>query len=85
MIGSFLSMLLGRYLLRRIIEKKALRVRIFKAIDKALHKEGLKFTLLLRLCPLIPFSFLNYVLGITSVSVKNFLLGGFGMIPGTIT
>ena len=38
MIGSFLAMLLGRYLLRRVVEKKALKVRIFKAIDRALQK-----------------------------------------------
>lgn len=84
MFGSFLAMLLGRYLLRRAIEKKALKVRIFRAIDSALKKEGFKFTVLLRLCPLIPFTLLNYVFGLTSVSIKNYLFGGIGMIPGTV-
>ena len=36
MIGSFLAMLLGRYLLRSTIEKKALKFRVFRAIDTAL-------------------------------------------------
>ena len=75
MIGSFLAMLLGRYLLRSTIERKALKYRIFRAIDTALKTEGFKFTVLLRLCPLIPFSILNYIFGLTSVSIKNYLFG----------
>ena len=84
MIGSLLAMLLGRYLFRRLIERRALRFRTFRAIDAALRKEGLRLTVLLRLCPLLPFSLLNYFFGLTSVSVRHFLLGGIGMIPGTI-
>ncbi len=68
-------MLLGRYLLRSTIEKKALKYRVFRAIDNALKNEGFKFTVLLRLCPLIPFTFLNYVFGLTSVTIKNYILG----------
>ena len=37
---------------------------------------------LLRLCPMVPFSILNYLLGITGIKVRDFFLGGFGMIPG---
>ena len=54
------------------------------AIDKVLEKEGLKFTFLLRLCPLIPFNAFNYIMGVTSVTFKAYALAGLGMIPGTI-
>ena len=64
---------------------------MFRAIDNALKHEGFKFTVLLRLCPLIPFAFLNYAFGLTSVSIKNYVFGklrfkagGIGMIPGTV-
>ena len=43
---------------------------------------GLKFTFLMRLCPIIPYNAYNYVLGVTSVSLKDFAIGGLGMIPG---
>lgn len=46
--------------------------------------EGLKFTFLLRLCPLVPFNAFNYIMGVTGVKFWDFALGGFGMIPGTI-
>jgi len=49
-----------------------------------MEKEGLKFTFLLRLCPLIPFNAFNYIMGITSVTFKAYAIGGFGMIPGTM-
>lgn len=37
-----------------------------------------------RLCPLFPFNLLNYALGITRVSLKDYVLGSSGMIPGTV-
>lgn len=37
---------------------------------------------LLRLCPIAPFTVLNYLFGITSIKVKDFMIGGFGMLPG---
>lgn len=83
-IGSNLSMLLGRYLFRSSAAKMAAKYRVIKAIDQVLEKEGLKFTFLLRLCPLIPFNAFNYVMGVTSVRFKSYALAGFGMIPGTI-
>ena len=83
-IGSNLAMLLGRYLFRGSAAKMADKYRLINAIDKVMEKEGLKFTFLLRLCPLIPFNAFNYVMGITSVTFKAYVIGGFGMIPGTI-
>jgi uncharacterized membrane protein YdjX (TVP38/TMEM64 family) len=56
----------------------------FKALDRAVSQQGLKIVFLTRLCPLFPFNLLNYALGITQVSLKDYVLGSFGMIPGTI-
>jgi uncharacterized membrane protein YdjX (TVP38/TMEM64 family) len=44
----------------------------------------LKIVFLLRLSPLFPFNLLNYALGITQVSLKDYVIGSLGMIPGTI-
>ena len=38
----------------------------------------------MRLAPLVPYNLFNYFMGITSVSIKNYLLGGTGMIPAII-
>ena len=55
-----------------------------EAIDKAIKSEGLKLIFLLRLCPLIPFNALNYMMGLTDIQVTHYILGNVGMIPGTI-
>ena len=57
---------------------------IIGALDKAMETEGLKFTFLLRLCPLVPFNAFNYMMGITGVKFWDYAIGGLGMLPGTI-
>ena len=81
-IGSNLALLLARYLFRAYAKRLSKRFALFRAIDRAMETNGLKFTFLMRLCPLIPYNAYNYILGITSVSLKDFAIGGIGMLPG---
>ena len=83
-IGATLAFLVGRYLARGWISKKIAGNQKFSAIDRAVGNEGLKIVLLTRLSPVFPFNLLNYGLGITGVSLKDYVLGSVGMIPGTI-
>ena len=83
-IGATLAFLVGRYLARGWVSKQIAGNQKFSAIDKAIGKEGIKIVLLTRLSPIFPFNLLNYGLGVTGVSLKNYVLGSVGMIPGTI-
>jgi uncharacterized membrane protein YdjX (TVP38/TMEM64 family) len=83
-LGATLAFLVGRYLARSWISKKIEGNQKFKAIDQAVGREGLKIVLLTRLSPIFPFNLLNYGLGVTGVSLKDYVLGSVGMIPGTI-
>ena len=57
----------------------------FRAIDKAIGREGWKIVALLRLSPLIPFSASNYFYGITAVKFWAYVLASWiGMLPGTV-
>lgn len=83
-LGAIAAFLLGRYLVReRVLRKMASNVR-FKAVDAAIEREGLKVVLLTRLSPVFPFVLLNYALGVTGVSLRAYMLGLLGMIPGTV-
>jgi len=41
--------------------------------------------LLMRICPGIPYILLNFMLGITQISLQDFIIGGLGMFPGMLT
>lgn len=83
-LGATFAFLIGRYLSRDRVIKSMEAHPKFKALDRAVSQEGFKIVFLTRLCPLFPFNLLNYALGITQVSLKDYVLGSFGMIPATI-
>lgn len=83
-LGATAAFLVGRYLARGWVSKKIQGNAKFAAIDQAVATEGLKIVLLTRLSPVFPFNLLNYAFGITGVSLKDYVIGSIGMIPGTI-
>ena len=83
--GEMCAFLLGRYFARDWINRKIEHNKVFKALNRALQREGLKIILLTRLYPIFPFSLLNYAFGVTGISWRNYFLGSIGMIPMTVT
>ncbi|MGD1872265.1 MAG: TVP38/TMEM64 family protein [Mastigocoleus sp.] len=83
-IGAIAAFLVGRYLARGWVEKKIAGNEKFAAVDRAVGREGLKIVLLTRLSPVFPFNLLNYAYGVTGVSLKDYILGTIGILPGTI-
>jgi len=84
LLGSSLAFLVARYIARAAVEQRIAGNARFSAVDRAVGSEGLKIVFLLRLCPLFPFNLLNYALGLTRVSFRDYLLAGVGMLPGTL-
>ncbi|MGV2828954.1 TVP38/TMEM64 family protein [Myxosarcina sp. GI1(2024)] len=83
-LGATAAFLVGRYLARGWVAQKIESNQKFQAVDRAVGREGLKIVLLTRLSPIFPFNLLNYAYGITGVSLKDYVIGSVGMIPGTI-
>lgn len=83
-IGSICSFLLGRYLFRDCVLRLAISYPIFQAIERALETNGLKIMVLLRLSPLIPFNALDYISGITSISLRDYTIALIAILPGAI-
>ena len=67
--------------MRDCTERLSLKYKIMKTLDLVLKTEGLRFCFLLRLCPIVPFNLINYILGGTSISLLNYFLAGPGYIP----
>lgn len=83
-LGAILAFLIGRYLSRDWVYQQMQKHPKFNAIEGAVAQNGLKIVFLCRLSPILPFNLLNYAFGITQISLKDYILGSLGMIPGTI-
>ena len=83
-LGSIGAFLVSRYVARRAVERRIAGEPRFAAIDRAVRREGLKITFLLRLTPVVPFVLLNYALGLTRVRLVDYALACIGMLPATL-
>jgi uncharacterized membrane protein YdjX (TVP38/TMEM64 family) len=83
-LGATGAFFIGRCLCRKAICRMIENHPQFQAIDKVVAQEGFKIVLLTRLSPILPFNLLNYAFGVTQVSVRDYILGSFGIIPGTV-
>jgi len=84
-LGATCAFLVGRYVARGWVAKKLEGNEKFKAIDRAVAREGWKIVGLARLSPFFPFNLLNYAFGLTEISLKDYFFATWaGMIPGII-
>ncbi|MBW6487245.1 MAG: TVP38/TMEM64 family protein [Syntrophobacterales bacterium] len=84
-VGATAAFLIGRYLAREMVARRIKGNVTFNAMDQAVASEGWKIVGLTRLSPVFPFNLLNYVFGLTRVSLRDYVLASWiGMIPGTV-
>ena len=84
-LGALCSFILARTFLRERAARWAAGKPKFRALDRAIGREGFKIVLLARLSPIFPFNTLNYLLGVTPVKTGAYILGNIiGMLPGMI-
>lgn len=83
-LGSTGAFLIGRYAARRLVARRLAAMPRFVAIERAVSARGRRIVLLLRLSPVMPFNFLNYALGLTTISVWDFMFASLGTVPGAV-
>jgi len=83
-LASVVSFLMGRYIFKASAKNLAAKYPLIGAVDRAMESDGFFLMTLLHFCPLIPFTVLNFVIGITSMSLLDFCLSIVGIVPGTI-
>lgn len=84
-IAATISFLLARTILRKRVEAMAAKNPKFRAIDRAIAREGAKIVVLVRLSAVFPFLFVNYAFGLTSIGLVPFVVATFfGILPLTI-
>jgi uncharacterized membrane protein YdjX (TVP38/TMEM64 family) len=84
-VGATAAFLLARTVLRHRVEKMTANNAKFRALDRAITREGTKIMWLARLSGFPPFTWANYAFGLTGVALGPYVLTTFfGIIPGTI-
>lgn len=84
-LTATIAFLLARTVLRQRIERITEKNPKFKAVDRAIAKEGTKIVLLVRLAAVFPFTIVNYVFGLTAIRLTPYVLTtAIGILPGTI-
>lgn len=81
-LGSTGAFLIGRHVARRLVARRLAAMPRFVAIERAVSARGRRIVFLLRLSPVVPFNFLNYALGLTTISVWDFVVASLGTVPG---
>ena len=80
--GALLAFIVCKLLFFNWVNEWAKQYQQFEIAQLLMKKEGLKVMTLLRV--LMPYNPLNYLLGITNVSTKDYLIACIGMIPSTM-
>jgi uncharacterized membrane protein YdjX (TVP38/TMEM64 family) len=82
LVASTIAFWIGRSFARPWIERKIQRKTTFVAIDRAIQRKGFLVVLLTRLVMVLPYPALNYSLGLTNVSMKDYILAtNIGGVP----
>lgn len=84
-LGATLAFLLGRSVARNWVRTKIAAYPRFAQLDEAVAEEGWRMVALMRLSPIFPFNLLNYAVGLTRVSLREYVLASWlGMLPATV-
>jgi uncharacterized membrane protein YdjX (TVP38/TMEM64 family) len=83
-LGATLAFLLARTVMRKRVEAMTAKNAKFRALDRAIAKDGTKIVLLLRLAVVFPFTWINYACGLTAIPLWRYVTATFfGIIPAT--
>ncbi len=83
--AATLAFLLARGALRERVRRMAGGNAKFAGLNLAIAKEGAKIVTLVRLSPAFPFTIVNYLFGLTPVTLGAYVLSSWvAMLPGTL-
>jgi len=74
MIGGLIAFVLGRWLFRESIQEAIKNDQRMVNIESALGEDAMRISILVRLSPILPDEWLNYIMSATPVSLRVFLV-----------
>ena len=84
MAGALVTLAISRSLAREWVERFIRRRPRLQDLDRMLAQDGVRMVCLLRLSPVMPFAATSYALGLSSVSVRDYILGTCASLPALL-
>jgi uncharacterized membrane protein YdjX (TVP38/TMEM64 family) len=82
--GAMLAFLLSRSAFRPAIERLCARKPRLRNLDARIGRDGWKLVCLLRLSPVMPFAPTSYLLGLSSIGMRDYLVGTLASLPALL-
>ncbi len=84
-LGAIAAFYVARYLLRDWIEARFAKSGLLQRLNCTIDRNSVTCVLVTRLAPISPFSVVNFLFGLTQISLQPYALGTFvGIVPGTL-
>ena len=80
MVGGFIAFVLGRWLFRESIHEAIQKDERMVNIESALGEDAMRISVLVRLSPILPDEWLNYIMSATPVTLRVFLLSNLSSL-----
>jgi uncharacterized membrane protein YdjX (TVP38/TMEM64 family) len=84
MAGALVTLAISRSLARQWVERFMRQRPRLQDLDRMLARDGARIVCLLRLSPVMPFAATSYALGLSSVSVRDYVLGTCASLPALL-
>ena len=81
MLGALIAFMLSRNLFQRSAARFIARRPRLAGFDTLIARDGWRSVSLIRLSPLVPFSATTFVLALSSVSIRDFVIGTAAALP----
>jgi uncharacterized membrane protein YdjX (TVP38/TMEM64 family) len=82
--GAMLAFMLSRSMFRPLITAMLARRPRLARLDEAVTLEGWRLVSLLRISPVMPFALTSYALGLTSLPMRDYLVGTLASLPALL-
>jgi len=82
-MGAVIAFLLSRSLLRPLVERK-LGTPQLSSFDGQIRNQGWRFVCVLRLSPVAPFAATSYALGLSSITLGDYVAGTLASLPSLL-
>jgi uncharacterized membrane protein YdjX (TVP38/TMEM64 family) len=84
MLGAIIAFGISRSVFRPAVARLLARRGRLKTFETMLARDGLRLVCLIRVSPVMPFAPTSYVLGLSSVSTRDYVLGTLASLPALL-